>query len=102
MAALLATVRGQPTAVETLRRALASGRVHHAYLFDGPKGVGKERAAFGLAQALVCERRQPASADACGVCKACVRAVPSPAQGRPVHPDVVVLERGLYDAAAIG
>jgi DNA polymerase-3 subunit delta' len=102
MPALLATVRAQPTAVETLRRALASGRVHHAYLFDGPNGVGKERAAFGLAQSLVCERRGAGSADACGVCNACVRAVPSPSLGRPVHPDVVVLERGLYEAAAIG
>jgi DNA polymerase III subunit delta' len=102
MGALLPTVRAQPTAVETLRRALAAGRVHHAYLFDGPDGVGKERAAFGLAQALVCERRAEGSADACGVCGACVRAVPRPGEGRALHPDVVVLERGLYDAAAIG
>jgi DNA polymerase-3 subunit delta' len=102
MVALLATVRAQPTAVETLRRALAAGRVHHAYLFDGPEGVGKERAAFGLAQALVCERRAPGSADACGECSACSRAVPRSGEARPVHPDVVVLERGLYDAAVIG
>jgi DNA polymerase III subunit delta' len=102
MASLLSTVRAQPTAVETLRRALGSGRVHHAYLFDGPDGVGKERTAFGLAQALVCERRPPGSAEACGECRACVRAMPRPGEGRPVHPDVVVLERGLYDAAVIG
>ncbi|HLK38952.1 MAG TPA: DNA polymerase III subunit [Polyangiaceae bacterium] len=100
--ALLAGVRGQPTAVETLRRGLAAGRVHHAYLFDGPNGVGKERAAFGLAQALVCERRSQGSADACGECRACARAVPRPGEGTPLHPDVVVLERGLYDPAAIG
>lgn len=99
---LLSTVRAQATAVDTLRRALAANRVHHAYLFDGPDGVGKERAALGLAQALVCERRAPGSADACGVCRACVRAVPRPGEGRPLHPDVVVLERGLYDPAAIG
>jgi DNA polymerase-3 subunit delta' len=98
---LLSTVHGQPTAVETLRRALASGRVHHAYLFDGPDGVGKERAAFGLAQALVCERRTGAE-DACGACRACVRAVPRQNDTRPLHPDVVVLERGLYDPATIG
>jgi DNA polymerase-3 subunit delta' len=99
---LLSTVRAQPTAVDTLRRAIAADRVHHAYLFDGPEGVGRERAAFGLAQALVCERRAPGSADACGVCRACVRAVPRPGEGRPLHPDVVVLERGLYDPATIG
>jgi DNA polymerase-3 subunit delta' len=100
-AALLSTVRAQPTAVATLRRALASNRVHHAYLFDGPAGVGKERAALGLAQALVCERRPDGSADACGVCRACLRAVPHDGD-RPLHPDVVLLERGLYDAASIG
>src|SRR5579863_9374767 len=100
MVALLSTVRAQPTAIETLRRALASGRVHHAYLFDGPEGVGKERAAFGLAQALVCERRPEGTADACGACKACLRAVPKSADSAPIHPDVVVLERGLYDPAA--
>jgi DNA polymerase-3 subunit delta' len=99
---LLSTVLAQPTAVDTLRRAIASGRVHHAYLFDGPDGVGKERAAFGLAQALVCERRPAGSANACGACRACGRAVPRPGEGRPLHPDVVVLERGLYDPAAIG
>ncbi len=99
---LLRTVQGQATAVEILRRALASGRVHHAYLFDGPAGVGKERAAFGLAQALVCERRGPTSADACGECSACVRAVPRADDARPLHPDVMVLERGLYDPASIG
>jgi DNA polymerase III subunit delta' len=100
--ALLPSVRSQTTAIETLRRALATGRVHHAYLFDGPDGVGKERAAVGLAQALVCERRAQGSSDACGVCSACVRAVPRPGERRAVHPDVVVLERGLYEAAAIG
>jgi DNA polymerase-3 subunit delta' len=99
---LLDSVLAQETAVATLKRALASGRVHHAYLFDGPDGVGKELAAFGLAQALVCERRAAAGDAACGACSACVRARPRDEDRRPVHPDVVVLERGLYDAAQIG
>jgi DNA polymerase-3 subunit delta' len=99
---LLSTVQGQPTAIETLRRALAAGRVHHAYLFDGPEGVGKERTAFGLAQALVCERRAPGGREACGTCSACTRALPRPGEARPVHPDVAVIERGLYDPAALG
>jgi DNA polymerase-3 subunit delta' len=101
-APLLSTVRAQPTAVETLRRAISGGRVHHAYLFEGPDGVGKERTAFGLAQALVCERRPEGVADACAVCSACARAVPRPGEARPVHPDVVVIERGLYDPAILG
>ncbi len=105
MTGLLSTVLAQSTAVDTLRRAIAADRVHHAYLFDGPEGVGKERAALGLAQALVCERRAPGSSDACGTCRACVRAVPRPGQAgeqRPLHPDVVVLARGLYDPTTIG
>ncbi len=99
---LLDAVLAQDTAVSTLRRALQSGRVHHAYLFDGPAGVGKELAAFGLAQALVCETRKEGGDRACGTCSACTRAVPREETRRPVHPDVVVLERGLYDAAQIG
>jgi DNA polymerase-3 subunit delta' len=117
VAPLLATVLAQPAALQTLRRALSSGRVHHAYLFDGPNGIGKERTAFGLAQALVCERRAAGSADACGACGACARAVPrsvadetassaagsySSEERRPAHSDVVVLERGLYEPTTIG
>jgi DNA polymerase-3 subunit delta' len=83
-----------------LERALSGGHVHHAYLFDGQAGVGKELAAFGLAQALVCS--QPQSHFACGDCSACKRANPRGEKRLPVHPDVVVLERGLYDAAQIG
>ncbi|WP_394821210.1 ATP-binding protein [Pendulispora albinea] len=104
---ILGQVRSQPTAVATLERALATGRVHHAYLFDGPDGVGKELAAFGLAQALVCEVRgsSPAAGaapEACGECSACKRTSPREGHARPLHPDVVVLERGLYEPAQIG
>jgi DNA polymerase-3 subunit delta' len=97
MPSLLSTLRAQDAALETLHRALRTGRVHHAYLFEGPDGVGKELAAFGLAQALVCEK-----GGGCGACSACVRAAPDPKTGRPKHPDVVILERGLYDPAQIG
>jgi DNA polymerase-3 subunit delta' len=100
----LSSILAQDTSVATLRRALANDRVHHAYLFDGPEGVGKELAAFGLAQALVCEYRGVSlpKDDACGACKACVRALPKEGTRRPAHPDVIVLERGLYDPATIG
>ncbi len=100
MAAYLDSVLGQPTAVQTLKRALAAGRAHHAYLFDGPAGVGKERAAFGLAQCLVCE--QPSGGLACGACHACGRAVPEPPSTLSRHPDIVVLERALYEPGQIG
>ncbi len=103
-ASALSQVLAQETSIATLRRALANDRVHHAYLFDGPDGVGKELAAFGLAQALVCEHRGVTlpKDDACGACKACLRALPKPETRRPVHPDVIVLERGLYEPGAIG
>ena len=113
---LLSKLRAQDAALRTIDWALESGRVHHAYLFVGPDGVGKELAAFGLAQALVCERRGDAAnagpnlfgtvekppIRACGVCSACTRAVPREDTHRPLHPDVVVLERGLYTAQQIG
>lgn len=88
-------IRGQPTAVETLTRALAAGKVHHAYRFEGPPGVGKELAAFALAQSLVCEAPAPL---ACGQCSACHRAVTLAEEEPrvPLHPDVVLVGRGLY------
>jgi DNA polymerase III subunit delta' len=101
---LLDTVRGQDVAVQTLTRALASGRVHHAYVFEGPGGVGKKLAAFALAQALVCETRAE-GALVCGACSACVRAVPATAAtgpARPTHPDITLLGLGFYDPQVIG
>jgi DNA polymerase III subunit delta' len=94
-------VLGQPTAVQTLRRALASDRLHHAYRFEGPDGVGKERCAFALAQALVCVQRP---GEGCGACAACRRATTLSAEPPqvPAHPDVVLLERGLYPAGVLG
>lgn len=94
-------ILGQPTAVETLRRALSSQRVHHAYRFEGPDGVGKELAAFALAQALVCTEQPSAG---CGECSACRRVVSLSADAPrvPLHPDVVLIERGLYPAHVLG
>lgn len=97
---LLSTVVGQDVAVGTLLRALRDERVHHAYLFEGPDGVGKERTAFGLAQALVCERPTPTGA--CATCSACERALLQDGQKRPSHPDVCVIARGLYEPGLIG
>jgi DNA polymerase III subunit delta' len=99
---LLSTVLAQDTARETLRRAVAAGRVHHAYLFDGHDGVGKELAALGLAQALLCERRKDGASDACTECSACVRVAAVAAGGPSTHPDLILLERGLYPPDQIG
>lgn len=95
----LAHVEGQTRAIEALRSALKSGSVHHAYLFGGPDGVGKELAAVGLAQALMCERPTE-QADACGQCDGCRRVE------KRNHPDLTWLmpeaeqvERGLAGRA---
>lgn len=87
-------VRGQPAALQTLTRALKSGRIHHAYRFEGPAGVGKEMAALQFASALVCEQ----GGLGCRTCSACRRALAwSSEEPRvPLHPDVVLLARGLY------
>jgi DNA polymerase-3 subunit gamma/tau len=62
-------VVGQEPITRTLRNALLSGRVAHAYLFTGPRGVGKTTTARLLAKALCCPART--GAEACGVCPAC-------------------------------
>lgn len=96
-------ILGQIPAVETLTRALASGKVHHAYRFEGPDGVGKEMAAFALAQCLLCTMPNPGNL-ACGECSACRRVVTlsDEAPQVPKHPDVLVVERGLYPPATLG
>ncbi len=96
------SIRGQEPAVETLTRALDHDRVHHAYRVEGPPGVGKEMAAFAMAQALVCDQRSgPIS---CGECRACRRAVQLADESPqvPQHPDVVLIERGLYPPSMLG
>ena len=50
-------VVGQDPVTRTLQNALASGRVAHAYLFTGPRGVGKTTTARLLAKALSCTER---------------------------------------------
>ena len=62
-------VVGQDPVTRTLCNALVSGRVAHAYLFTGPRGVGKTTTARLLAKALCCTARQ--SAGACGACPSC-------------------------------
>jgi DNA polymerase-3 subunit gamma/tau len=63
-------VVGQDPVTRTLRNALASGRVAHAYLFTGPRGVGKTTTARLLAKALACTART--ETEACGACPSCL------------------------------
>ena len=62
-------VVGQDPVTRTLQNALSSGRVAHAYLFTGPRGVGKTTTARLLAKALACTQREGPAA--CGVCPSC-------------------------------
>jgi DNA polymerase III subunit gamma/tau len=67
-------VVGQDAITRTLKNALTSGRVAHAYLFAGPRGIGKTTTARLLARALLCaDRKGP---EPCGRCAVCVDAQP--------------------------
>jgi DNA polymerase III subunit delta' len=74
-----ADVIGQERVVEALTRAVGGARVPHAYLFEGPPGVGKRGVALGLAMALACPDAPGAG---CGVCETCRRI------DAGLHPDV--------------
>jgi DNA polymerase-3 subunit gamma/tau len=79
---------GQEHVVRTLRNAIAEGRVAHAYLFTGPRGVGKTTVARLLAKAVNCTA--PLAERPCGVCESC-RAI---AEGRAV--DVIEMDAASH------
>lgn len=60
---------GQPRLTQTLKNAISSGKIAHAYLFCGPRGTGKTSAAKILAKALNCEKGPTPSP--CNACVAC-------------------------------
>src|SRR5215204_3762314 len=67
-----ASVAVQSHVSNTLKGAIARGRVAHGYLLCGPRGVGKTTLARVLAMALNCENRAP-DGEPCGVCDSCQR-----------------------------
>ena len=71
--ATFSEVVGQEHVTRTLGNAFAAGRVHHAFLFCGPRGCGKTTLARIVGKALNCEKG-PATgtAEPCGTCSACL------------------------------
>ncbi len=80
---------GQEHVVQTLRTAILDDRVAHAYLFTGPRGVGKTSMARLLAKAVNCTAAIPAERP-CGQCQSCV----SIAEGRAV--DVIEMDAASH------
>ena len=66
-------VVGQEHVTRTLSNAFASGRVHHAFLFCGPRGCGKTTVARIVGKALNCDKMVGGgtAAEPCGTCSAC-------------------------------
>ena len=76
-------ILGHAAQVAMLSRALEQGRLHHAYVFIGPEGVGKRALAYGLGKAIHCGE---AAHDYCGGCASCVKI------DNRNHPDVRLIE----------
>jgi DNA polymerase-3 subunit gamma/tau len=93
---VFADVIGQEHVTVPLSNALESGRIHHAYLFSGPRGCGKTSSARIMARSLNCEKGP--TPEPCGECQSCKDLV---ANG-PGSMDVIELDaatHGLVDDA---
>ncbi len=88
---LYCEVLGHNKIKDILTRARTEARVGHAYVFEGPSGVGKLNMAKAFANHILCE--SPATGDSCGVCKACSSCASQN------HPDVVIVTNEHYGIA---
>lgn len=88
-------IQDQSLVLAQLENAYKNKRLAHAYLFDGPEGVGKATCARALFAAINCSAR-PASLQACGTCHSCHKIKAG------THPDWIVMDMapaGLADEA---
>ncbi|RYU09254.1 DNA polymerase III subunit gamma and tau, partial [Nocardioides iriomotensis] len=85
-----AEVIGQDHVTGPLRAALTNNRVHHAYLFSGPRGCGKTTSARILARCLNCE--QGPTDTPCGTCRSCTDL----ARGGPGSIDVIEIDAASH------
>ncbi len=82
------TIRGHERLIASFTNAVARGRLAHAYLFVGPRGVGKTLFARELARALLCEAPPPGTTlTACDRCASCVLV------SAGTHPDLFAFRR---------
>jgi DNA polymerase III subunit gamma/tau len=88
--ATFAELKGQEHVAEPLQQALRNGRIHHAYLFSGPRGCGKTSSARILARSLNCE--QGPTPEPCGTCESCIALGPSGAG----HIDVIEIDAASH------
>ncbi len=76
-------IQGQDRAIENLKHSLQKDKLHHAYLFSGPEGVGKKKTALELAKALNCDT--PGLDGGCDQCPTCRKIE------NQIHPDLIHL-----------
>ena len=83
-------VIGQEHVTVPLSRALDSDRIHHAYLFTGPRGCGKTSSARIMARSMNCE--QGPTSNPCGKCESCINLAPN----GPGSIDVIEIDAATY------
>ncbi len=92
-------ITGQEHVVKTLENAIKLGKVAHAYLFAGPRGVGKTTTARILAKAINCQNKDKKDFEPCGKCASCIEIQ------KGNHPDVIEIDgasnRGINEVRGI-
>ncbi|MGE4282568.1 MAG: ATP-binding protein [Clostridia bacterium] len=74
---------GQKAVIQSLKNSIESNRVNHAYIFEGPSGIGKRTIASVFSTALTCETGY---AEPCDLCRSCIK------NRNNNHPDVKILD----------